>query len=120
MRFNDQEVAQLAQQPPEWEGRLSYRPPTKSRGPFASGSGDPRDRWFRLRTNCLFYFRLSPLGGRPPVGAEPLGVLVLERFHVQVTRFEQNYAIKKLSILKKYYMKYLVGSGSDEKWPEKC
>ena len=42
MRWNEQEVAQLALQSPEWEGRLNYRPPGKSRGPFASS--EPRDR----------------------------------------------------------------------------
>ena len=88
MRWNEQEVSQLAQQTPEWEGRLNYRPPTKSRGPFSSSSSDPRDRWFRLRANCLFYFRLSAMSGRPPLGAEPMGVLILERFHVQKEGFE--------------------------------
>lgn len=47
-------------------------------------------RWFRLRANCLFYFRLSPNNARPPFGAQPLGLLLLERFHVQKETFEDN------------------------------
>lgn len=100
MRWNEQEVAQLAQQTPEWEGRLNYRPPAKSRGPFGGGGGgEARDRWFRLRANCLFYFRLSPMGARPPVGNEPIGVLFLERFHVQKEGFESSDLNRSFSII---------------------
>ena len=47
-------------------------------------------RWFRLRANCLFYFRLSATNGRPAFGSEPIGVLFLERFHIQKECFENN------------------------------
>jgi hypothetical protein len=100
MRWNEGEVSLLAQQTPSWEGKLTYVPPknkTKSvvggalSGIWSGTSGssnDTRDRWFRLRTNSLFYFRLTSAQGRPPLGAEPLGVFILESFHVQPEGFE--------------------------------
>ena len=49
-----------------------------------------RNRWFRVKANLLFYFRLTPEGRKPPLpGTEPLGVLVLEHFHVQKEGFEE-------------------------------
>ena len=74
MRWNEGEVAQLSQQTATWEGKLFHKPPkSKSSHTFwsTSGSGvnEPRDRWFRLRANCLFYFRINNGGGRPPLGA---------------------------------------------------
>lgn len=88
MRWNEPEVAQLACQSPEWEGRLNYKPPAKSRGPFGGTTSEPRVRWFRLRANFLFYYKLLLEDKRPGSGSEPLGVLVLERFHVQKDCFE--------------------------------
>ncbi len=88
MRWNEPEVKQLACQSPEWEGRLNYKPPTKSRGPFGGTSSEPRTRWFRLRANFLFFYKLNLEDKRPATGSEPLGVLVLERFHVQKDSFE--------------------------------
>jgi len=88
MRWNEQEVIQLAKQSPEWEGRLNYRPPAKSRGPFAGATSESRIRWFRLRANCLFYYKLSFEDKRPLPGSEPMGILVLERYHVQKDSFE--------------------------------
>ena len=49
-----------------------------------------RDRWFRIKANMLFYFRLTPEGCKPPIpGTEPLGMFVLEHFHVQKEGFEK-------------------------------
>ncbi len=84
MRLNEGEfVSALAWQTPEWEGKLTYRPPTTSSGgggiPFGRSSSDFKDRWFRLKSNFLFYWRVSPHnGGRPLRGSEPAGVLLLE------------------------------------------
>ena len=58
--------------------------------PYASGKlqsmphGGARELWFRLKANLLFYFKLTPDGRKPLLpGAEPLGVFVLENFHIQ-------------------------------------
>ena len=106
MRWNEGEVAQLANQTPAWEGKLIYKPPkNKNRGAaltniFQGGNSDePRERWFRLRANCLFYFRLMTNGGRPPLGSEPLGVLILENFHVQPEGFDFDEAGSAFSII---------------------
>lgn len=96
MRWNEGEVCALAQQTPSWEGKLLHRLPVSKGSGVLSGiwssstSTEPRERWFKLRANCLFYYRLNPnnVTGRPAVGTEPLGVLVLETFHVQPEGFE--------------------------------
>jgi len=96
MRYNERELMQFAQTQANWEGKLKYKPPKSKNASKSlvagilggSGSEDDRDRWFKLRANCLFYFRLSQNGGRPPLGADPLGCLILERFHVQTEGFE--------------------------------
>ena len=101
MRWNETEVADLADKTPQWEGRLIYKPPKskKEKSAFASvislgssSSDQNQDRWFRLRGNLLFYFRLSVNGGRPSLGTAPLGVLVLENYQVQLEGFETPYA----------------------------
>ena len=91
MRWNEGEVAQLAHQTATWEGKLLHKPPKSRNSTFANLTGnnnEPRERWFKLRANCLFYFRLSSNGGRPPLGTEPMGVLILEYCHVQPEGFE--------------------------------
>ena len=103
MRWNEGEVALLASQTPDWEGKLTYKQPKSSRGGIVgslwsgggggssssgSNSSETRERWFRLRANCLFYFRLNTGQGRPPLGSEPMGVLILENCHVQLEGFE--------------------------------
>jgi len=95
---------------PDYEGRLLYTPPksnstakvaaraiSKTLTGAVSGnkSSEPDDgaryRWFRLKANLLFYFRIPSdddviSGPKPP--AEPMGVLVLENFHIQREDFE--------------------------------
>lgn len=96
MRWNENEVALLAQQTPQWEGILIYKAPkSKSAlsGIFQSSSDheESRQRYFKLRANCLFYFRIpssAPATKIPPLSSEPLGVLILENYHVQAEGFE--------------------------------
>ena len=80
MRWNEPEVAQLAKLQADWEGILIYKPPPEKNSLkfFASNSqNERRERWFRLKHNCLFYFRLQDGRRRPPLGSEPMGVLIL-------------------------------------------
>lgn len=93
MRWNEAEIASLAWDPNwTWEGKLTYKPPKSSKTPklgiFQTSSEESRERWCRLRANFLFYFRLSQNGGRPALASEPMGILVLENFHVQPESFE--------------------------------
>ena len=115
MRWNEAEVAAMAQKSPEvrksrvnkgmqiqlavvvfqWEGKLLYKAPASSHRGLAAAvakassggggnSGDEyKERWFRLKANCLFYWKTF----RPSFGTEPLGVLVLEGCHVQQEGF---------------------------------
>ena len=80
MRWNEPEVAQLAKLQADWEGILIYKPPPEKNSLkfFASNSqNERRERWFRLKHNCLFYFRLQDGRRRPALGSEPMGVLIL-------------------------------------------
>ena len=55
-----------------------------------NNANDGRERWFRIKANLLFYFRLTPEKRKPTVpGTEPLGVMVLEHFHFQKEGFEE-------------------------------
>ena len=56
----------------------------------ANNVNDGRERWFRIKANLLFYFKLTPEKRKPTLpGTEPLGVLVLEHFHFQKEGFEE-------------------------------
>ena len=117
MRFNSNSVLRLSQETPDWEGKLCYIPPEKSSQSsvrnreiikskarsaaklvVASSNSSSKvntagERWFRIKANLLFYFRLTPEGCKPTLpGTEPLGVLVLEHFHVQKEGFEKSQA----------------------------
>ena len=127
MRFNANELTRLAQELPDWEGKLYYIAPEKNSQSSAiksraisaakignglvksiagvgvtgqvhppasslktSQSPNGKERWFRIKANLLFYFRLTPEGRKPAIpGTEPLGVFVLEHFHVQKEGFEE-------------------------------
>jgi len=55
-----------------------------------NNASDGRERWFRMKANLLFYFRLTPEKRKPLLpGTEPLGVMVLEHFHFQKEGFEE-------------------------------
>ncbi|XP_071454887.1 pleckstrin homology domain-containing family J member 1-like [Hetaerina americana] len=76
MRFSGRELAQAWEKTPTLEGRLNYRPPG---GNF--GQSGYKERWFRLRCNLLFYFRISETG---KVESEPSGLFVLENSSIQL------------------------------------
>ena len=90
MRFNEAEVCSLATVgTPEWEGKLTYKSP-KGGSSFLR-TEEYKDRYFKLRANCLFYYRI-PQGAqdRPAQNTEPMGVLVLEGSHVQQEGFAES------------------------------
>ncbi|XP_067002267.2 pleckstrin homology domain-containing family J member 1 [Anabrus simplex] len=77
MRFNDKELAEIGIGPVDLEGRLNHRRPTS--GNF-SQSGF-KERWFKLKANLLFYFRINEVGKIDY--KQPAGVFVLENSNIQ-------------------------------------
>ena len=80
MRSNAKDMSAVAEERADLEGRLSHKPPR-------SGLREerPRERWFKLRRNLLFYYRLNEHGGVSADG--PAGLFVLENVHVQPEPF---------------------------------
>ncbi|KFM62662.1 Pleckstrin domain-containing family J member 1, partial [Stegodyphus mimosarum] len=73
MRFNEKEIASVATRPGDKEGRLFYKGPG-FREVF-------KERWFKLKGNLLFYFRLNEHGA--VFENEPIGVIVVEQCRIQ-------------------------------------
>ncbi|XP_043194126.1 pleckstrin homology domain-containing family J member 1-like [Amphibalanus amphitrite] len=82
MRSNAKDMAAVAEGRADLEGRLSHKPPR-------SGLREERtrERWFKLRHNLLFYYRLNEYGGVSADG--PAGLFVLENVHVQPEPFAE-------------------------------
>lgn len=75
MRWNENEVKTLfASRIPDWEGFLTYLPPKSGKKFINFGSSSETSFYFKLIANCLFYSRAAN---------EPIGVLVLENFHLR-------------------------------------
>lgn len=73
MRFNEKEMTGVAAEKPDKEGRLNHRN-LSFREVF-------KERWFKLKGNLLFYFRLNEYGG--VYETEPVGVFVMECCKIQ-------------------------------------
>ncbi|KAK3579951.1 hypothetical protein CHS0354_033469 [Potamilus streckersoni] len=87
MRFNNKELAYLAQQDREKfdkEGILYMKDKNDGHGIFKKGSVGFVQRLFRLRGNLLFYFK-----GKD-AKSEPLGLLILERCSVELDLAEKD------------------------------
>ncbi|XP_022190532.1 pleckstrin homology domain-containing family J member 1-like [Nilaparvata lugens] len=80
MKFNDKEIATLSLGDADFEGRLNYL--KTSSNSFSSNSGNFKERWFKLKCNLLFYFKLNDLG-QIDVKQPAAGVFVLENCRVQ-------------------------------------
>jgi len=79
MKWNETEMTSfLSSKPPDWEGRLCYKPP-RSSGTF---SLEPvfKERYFKLLGNLLYCLRLGPESRGDT--SDPVMVLVLENFTV--------------------------------------
>jgi hypothetical protein len=77
MRFNDRELAKISLGDAELEGRLNHRCPPS--GNFSQKGF--KERWFKLKFNLLFYFRISEVGRIDE--RQPAGVFILENSHIQ-------------------------------------
>ncbi|KAK4324050.1 hypothetical protein Pmani_005299 [Petrolisthes manimaculis] len=76
MRFNSEQLAEFAVEAGDHEGRLTHKPPARTLYDSAC-----KERWFKLKANFLFYYRLNEFGG--VAKNEPHGVFVLENVDVQ-------------------------------------
>jgi len=86
MKWNEAEVAALlASKSPDWEGRLTYKPP-KSSNTFSKQAGY-KDRYFKLLGNLLFCLRLGP-GGQAEI-SDPVLVLLMENFTVAADNIQE-------------------------------
>lgn len=75
MRWNEADVAALLDsRTPDWEGRLTYKPP-KSSSSFALAAGY-KERYFKLVGNLLFCLRLGP--DYRGDNTDPVAVLLVE------------------------------------------
>jgi len=85
MRWNEAEIgAFLSSKPPDWEGRLCYKPPRSSGGWNLSLEPVFKERYFKLLGNLLYCLRLGP-DTRGQTN-DPVMVLVLENFTVTSSR----------------------------------
>ncbi|GFW65014.1 pleckstrin homology domain-containing family J member 1 [Trichonephila clavipes] len=80
MRFNEKEIACIAMQPGDKEGRMFYRSPGGFREAY-------KERWFKLKGNLLFYFRLNEHGA--VYENEPVGILVIEQCRIQTELYTE-------------------------------
>ncbi|XP_022172950.1 pleckstrin homology domain-containing family J member 1-like isoform X2 [Myzus persicae] len=80
MRFNNKEMIHVSHSNPALEGRMSY---AKMSNGYASKGF--KERWFRLKYNLLFYFKINGFGQVDL--HQPAGVFVLEN---SIVRLENN------------------------------
>ena len=81
MRWNESEVISiLKSKPPDWEGKLLYKPPKSS----SSFSLQPvyKERYFKLMGNLLFCLRIG--SDNKGDDLDPVCVLVMENFTASV------------------------------------
>ncbi|XP_018322650.1 pleckstrin homology domain-containing family J member 1-like [Agrilus planipennis] len=78
MRFNDKELAKLSESKGEMEGVLHHLKPSENE--WSDWYQQPyfKERFFKLVSNLLFYFRVNE--------QEPIGILVLENVQVAYER----------------------------------
>ena len=100
MRFNEKEMSQYSSGPAIKEGRIQHKNPYSGKGGFREGMAycqklttidfrliltkqiiGYKERWFKLRGNLLFYYRVNQYGGVQT--KEPIGVLIIEMCTVQ-------------------------------------
>ncbi|KAE9530803.1 hypothetical protein AGLY_011265 [Aphis glycines] len=77
MRFNNREMIHISHSNPVLEGRMSYA--KLSNGYSSKGF---KERWFRLKYNLLFYFKINGFGQVDL--HQPAGVFVLENSFVRL------------------------------------
>ncbi|VVC32034.1 Pleckstrin homology domain,PH domain-like [Cinara cedri] len=107
MRFNNKELIHVSHSNPVLEGRMSY---AKLSGHVSKGF---KERWFRLKYNLLFYFKINGYGQVDL--QQPAGVFVLEN---SIVRLENNIPGTLFSFSLSFKddpdKKYIISSQSEE------
>lgn len=78
MRYNDKEILKLTENKVDLEGVLQHMKPQGSNWSDWYQQPSFKERYFKLVSNLLFYYRIND--------PEPLGILVLENAHVSYER----------------------------------
>lgn len=81
MKFNDKEIAEISDLKCNLEGKLNYSGPLNE-----TNETDCVEKWFKLKSNLLYYFKINETGETD--SKEPIGIMVLEGCHVELE--EQN------------------------------
>lgn len=90
MKWNESEVGVfLSSKPPDWEGRLCYKPPKSSGAWNLSLEPVFKERYFKLLGNLLYCLRLG--ADNKGQTNDPVMVLVLENFTVSSSRQTNEY-----------------------------
>ncbi|KAJ1530645.1 hypothetical protein ONE63_005517 [Megalurothrips usitatus] len=77
MRFNEKEASEILNGTIDLEGRLNFR----KLCPGSYSQPAYKERWFKLKGNLLFYFRINEIGRID--FKQPCGLIVLENCSVQ-------------------------------------
>lgn len=78
MRFNEKQLINLSLEKPDFEGRLHYK---KVWVNYPNSKGF-KERWFKLKSNILFYFKLNDT--RQLYSKQPSGLFILEDSEVNI------------------------------------
>ncbi|CAH1394066.1 unnamed protein product [Nezara viridula] len=107
MKVNNRQLLLISFEEADFEGRLHY----KKVSMFWSNDKGFKERWFKLKHNMLFYFKMNETF---PMLKEPAGVFILENYNVQ---YEENGEVPfSFSITFNYEpdVKYLFSARSDD------
>lgn len=116
MKCNAKELALLSEGDCEIEGRLNYCCKKTSNGTYYSQSVF-KERWFKLKKNYLFYFKILDLGKIDM--KNPAGVFVLENSAIKIENGENISFAFSLSFLDDPEKKHIFSARSEDnanKW----
>ncbi|XP_066594431.1 pleckstrin homology domain-containing family J member 1-like [Prorops nasuta] len=103
MKFNDKELAVASNGPADFEGRLNHKRAHKS---------GFKEKWFKLKSNLLFYFNISDLGQIDR--RQPDGVIILENFNIVIDTTSEGAFAFSIAFRDDEYAKRHVLSGRSE------
>lgn len=114
MHYNSDSLVQFAEAAGDHEGRLTHKSPPKTLYDSAY-----KERWFKLKANFLFYYRLNEFGGVEK--NEPSGVFVLENVDIQMEQTELpfGFAIRWKDDLERKHMFFASSEASAVAWMNK-
>uniref|UniRef100_A0A0P4VYU7 Pleckstrin homology domain-containing family J member 1 n=1 Tax=Scylla olivacea TaxID=85551 RepID=A0A0P4VYU7_SCYOL len=114
MHYNNDSLVHFAETAGDHEGRLTHKSPPRTLYDSAY-----KERWFKLRANLLFYYRLNEFGGVEK--NEPSGVFVLENVEIQMehTDLPFGFAIRWKDDLERKHLFFASSEASAVTWMNK-